>query len=164
MTTRLEEAFARAAELPDAKQKQLAQRILAEVQEMQAQASLYTQPKSLPQKVAEKVVGEYRMRTNAYDGHIESDPAIAGGKPRLAGHRITVQNIVIWHERLGMGADEISAEYDLPLAGVYAALAYYFDHREAIDRSIEQDAMFVAELRGKTPSALREKLAALSRG
>jgi len=25
---------------------------------------------------------------------------IAGGKPRIAGHRITVQNIVIWHKLL----------------------------------------------------------------
>jgi len=62
-----------------------------------------------------------------------------------------------------MSADEISAEYDLPLAGVYAALAYYFDHRADIDQAIEQDETFVTELRGRTPSALREKLAALSR-
>jgi len=164
MMTRLKDAFAKAAELPEAEQDLLARRILDEMQAMQPQEPLYAQHQTPPQRVAEEALGKYRVQIDAYGDHIESDPAIAGGKPRLAGHRITVQNIVIWHERLGMGADEISAEYDLPLAGVYAALAYYFDHREAIDRSIEQDAMFVAELRGKTPSALREKLAALSRG
>ncbi len=63
-----------------------------------------------------------------------------GGKPRVAGHRITVQDIVIWHERLGRSADEIATEYDLSLADVYAALAYYFDHREQIDRLIEESA------------------------
>ena len=90
--------------------------------------------------------------------HIEMTPGVAGGKPRIAGHRITVQNIVIWHERLGVSADEIATEYGLSLADVYAALAYYYDHREEIDRSIRGDAEFIAELRQRTPSVLREKL------
>src|SRR5947209_1673839 len=90
--------------------------------------------------------------------HIEMTPGVAGGKPRIAGHRITVQNIVIWHERLGVSADEIATEYGLSLADVYAALAYYYDHREEIDLSIRQDAEFIAELRRRTPSVLTEKL------
>ena len=90
--------------------------------------------------------------------HIEVTPGVAGGKPRIAGHRITVQNIVIWHERLGMSADEVATEYGLSLADVYAALAYYYDHREEIDRSIREDTEFIAELRRRTPSVLREKL------
>lgn len=32
--------------------------------------------------------------------YIISTPEIAGGKPRIVGHRITVQNIVIWHEQM----------------------------------------------------------------
>jgi uncharacterized protein (DUF433 family) len=48
---------------------------------------------------------------------------VAGGKPRIAGYRITVQDIVIWHERLNVSADEFASEYGLPLADVYAALA-----------------------------------------
>lgn len=90
--------------------------------------------------------------------HIEMTPGVAGGKPRIAGHRITVQNIVIWHERLGVSADEIATEYGFSLADVYAALAYYYDHREGIDRSIREDEEFIAELRRRTPSVLREKL------
>jgi uncharacterized protein (DUF433 family) len=90
--------------------------------------------------------------------HIEVTPGVAGGKPRIAGHRITVQNIAIWHERLGLSADEIATEYELSLADVYAALAYYHDHREEIDRSIRDDEDFIAELRRRTPSILREKL------
>lgn len=54
--------------------------------------------------------------------HIDISPGVAGGKPRITGHRITVQNIVIWHERMGISADEIAATYDLTLADVYAAL------------------------------------------
>jgi uncharacterized protein (DUF433 family) len=86
--------------------------------------------------------------------HIEITPGIAGGKPRIAGHRITVQNIAIWHERLGRSADEIATEYGLSLADVYAALAYYFDYREEIDASIHADEDFVAELRRMIPSKL----------
>ncbi|MER3404412.1 MAG: hypothetical protein C4289_03945 [Chloroflexota bacterium] len=78
--------------------------------------------------------------------------------PRIAGHRITVQDIVVWHERLGLSADEIASEYGLSLADVYAALAYYYDHREEIDQAIRADEALVAELRRKTPSKVRAKL------
>lgn len=90
--------------------------------------------------------------------HIERTPGIAGGKPRIAGHRITVQNIAVWHERLGLSADTIATEYELSLTDIHAALAYYYDHREEIDRSIREDEEFIAELRRKSPSILREKL------
>ncbi len=92
------------------------------------------------------------------DRHIEITPGVAGGKPRIAGHRITVQNVVIWHERMGISADEIATEYDLTLAEVYAALAYYYDHRAEIDAMIQADESFIAQLRGRTPAKLKEKL------
>lgn len=92
--------------------------------------------------------------------HIEVTPGVAGGKPRIAGRRITVQNIVVWHERMGKSADEISAEYDLALADIYAALTYYFDHRAEVDESIREGNSFAEALRQSTPSKLREKLAA----
>jgi uncharacterized protein (DUF433 family) len=95
---------------------------------------------------------------DTFASHIEVTPGVAGGKPRIAGHRITVQNIVIWHERLGLSADEIATEYALSLADVYAALAYYYDHREEIDRAIREDEEFIAELRRRTPSPLSTKL------
>ncbi len=100
------------------------------------------------------------MIANVLDRHIEITPDVVGGKPHIVGHRITVQNIVIWHERMGMSADEICAEYDLALANVYAALAYYFDHLEEIDRSIDESNAFVAALRERTPSILEQKLQA----
>lgn len=91
-------------------------------------------------------------------GHIEATPGVAGGKPRIAGHRITVQNVAIWHERLGLSADEIATEYGVSLADVYAALAYYFDHREAIDQDIQAGEEFVDRLRKRTPSKLQSRL------
>ena len=94
------------------------------------------------------------------DRHIEVTPGVPGRKPRIAGHRITVQNIVMWHERMGLSVDEIGSEYDLSLSEVYAALAYYHDHRAEIDQSIRDERAFVEELRRMTPSKLPEKLRA----
>ena len=102
---------------------------------------------------------ENLQMTNTLDKHIEVTPGMTGGKPHIAGHRITVQDIVVWHERMDKGADEIAAEYDLTLADVYAALAYYFDHRAEIDQAIEESAAFIEALRQKSPSRLKQKLA-----
>jgi len=51
------------------------------------------------------------MASRTLDEHIEATPDIAGGKPRVRGHRITVQDVAIWHERLGKSPDEIASEY-----------------------------------------------------
>lgn len=88
------------------------------------------------------------------DEHIETTPGVAGGRPRIAGHRIRVQDIVIWHERLGKSPDEIATEHDLSLSDIYAALAYYHDHRDQIEEDMRADESFVADLRGRVPSRL----------
>ena len=87
------------------------------------------------------------------DRLISVDPNICHGRPHLEGHRIRVQDIAVWHERLGMSVDEISADYDLSLAQVYAALAYYFDHKDEIDRDIEIDNRNFNVFRANTPSS-----------
>ncbi len=97
------------------------------------------------------------MKTETANQHIEITPGVCGGKPRISGHRITVANIVIWHERLGRSADEIATEYDLTLSDVYAALVYYFDNRAAIDGSIAKSNALVASLRKKNVSPLAER-------
>jgi uncharacterized protein (DUF433 family) len=84
---------------------------------------------------------------NGVSNHIEITPGTCGGRPRIAGHRITVQNIAIWHERMGMSADEIATEYELSLGEVHAALAFYHDNREEIDAAIRADEALVAELK-----------------
>ena len=90
--------------------------------------------------------------------HIVSTPDICGGKPRISGHRITVQNVMIWHERVGYSVEEIASMYELTLAEVYSALAYYFDHKDEIDRSVAESEQLVEEMRSKTPSLLAQHL------
>ncbi len=94
------------------------------------------------------------MTHRTIDQHIEITPAVAGGKPRVSGHRITVQDIVVLHEKLGRSPDEIASEYGLTLADVHAALAWYFDHREEIDQSIGRGEELIRQLRSKHPSKL----------
>lgn len=98
------------------------------------------------------------MSERVLDRHIESSPQIASGKPRIVGRRLTVHNIAVWHERLGLNADEIASEYDLSLAEIYAALTYYFDHRDEIDRELREDGAFAEALRASTPPRLPKRL------
>jgi uncharacterized protein (DUF433 family) len=91
--------------------------------------------------------------------HIELLPGPGGDKPRIAGHRIRVQDVVVWHEKLGLTADEIVSAFPaLTLADVYAALTYYFDHREAIEQQIQADRDFAESFRQEQTSCLREKV------
>lgn len=98
------------------------------------------------------------MPATTLDQHIENTPEVCGGKPRLAGRRITVQHIAVEHERLGLSVDEIASEHDLELAEVYAALAYYHDHRVEIDAAARADEELVKALRQATPSKLMARL------
>lgn len=110
--------------------------------------TLATEGTALPNASSETIVLE--------TAHIVATPGVLGGKPRIAGHRISVQDVAIWHERMGLSVDEIATDHDLTLAEVYAALAYYFDHREAIDDRIRQGAMMIEELKQRFPSRLPE--------
>ena len=90
---------------------------------------------------------------------IVCSPGICGGRPRIDGHRITVEDIAIWHERMGISPDEIvSSHPSITLSDVHAALAYYYEHRQQIDADIAAGEQFVAELKAKSPSLLQEKL------
>jgi uncharacterized protein (DUF433 family) len=97
--------------------------------------------------------------------HIVATPGTCGGKPRIAGHRIRVQDIALWHERLGYSVAEIVAHYpQLTPAEVHAALAYYYDHRDAIQQDMRDAEALVATLKEHIPSKLRLKLDARDAG
>jgi len=91
--------------------------------------------------------------------HIEITPGICGGKPRIAGHRIRVLDIVIWPEQMGLSPDAIVSQHPgIALANVFAALAYYHDHLEETRQQIEQDEAFAKALQVQLSSKVREKL------
>jgi uncharacterized protein (DUF433 family) len=89
---------------------------------------------------------------------VEMTPGTCGGKPRIAGHRIRVQDIVIWQEQ-GRSADEIVADFpQLSLADVYSALAYYHDHREQIDLDIREDDEFIQRAKAAAGPGVLDRL------
>lgn len=104
------------------------------------------------------MLGLAPMETNASKeyGYIVKTDGICGGKPCIDGYRIRVQDIVTLHERWGYSPDEIlTVSYpQLTLAHVYAALAYYHDHRDQIRKDIEEDQTFVEEFKRQHPSLL----------
>jgi hypothetical protein len=66
-----------------------------------------------------------------------------------------VQDVVIWHEKLGMSPNTILREFPtITKADIYAALAYYWDHREEIEERIEAGEAFAEEMRRLAPSLL----------
>ncbi|SRR5712691_1198485 len=96
--------------------------------------------------------------------HIEINPGIRGGKPHLKGTRMAVADVILMHLRLGQSLEEIAGKYDLSLGALHAAMAYYYDHRTEIDRSIEEDIAFAEAFRRNNISPLQEKLKALGNG
>ncbi len=91
--------------------------------------------------------------------HIEIVQGERGPKARITGHRIRVQDVAIWHEKLGMSPDEIVHHYPtITLADVHAALAYYWDHRDEIEQAIRDEDVFVEEFHKGYVTPLEKKL------
>lgn len=92
---------------------------------------------------------------NVTAAHITQTPGVCGGKPCIAGRRIRVQDIYIWHEINGISVDEIANQYDLTLAQIYAALTYYFEHRDEIQSDIKESDALIESTKANYPSKLK---------
>jgi uncharacterized protein (DUF433 family) len=92
--------------------------------------------------------------------YIDSDSNKCGGKPCIAGTRIRVWDIYVAHELRGEVPEQIVASYPhITLAQVHAALAYYWDHKDEIDKQMKEADRFVEELRRAAgPGPLAQKL------
>jgi uncharacterized protein (DUF433 family) len=92
---------------------------------------------------------------------IELGPNRAGRlRAYIAGTRVRVQDIYGYAELQGKTPDEIAVALPhLSLHQIHAALAYYFQHREAILQEIREDDDFAAAVRAKlAPGPLESKL------
>lgn len=91
--------------------------------------------------------------------HIGKTPGVCGGRACIAGHRIRVADVVVWHEHRGYSPDEIVALFPgLARADVHAALAYYFDHRAEIDDDLRAAEDLARQVGRTGPSKIRERL------
>lgn len=65
-----------------------------------------------------------------------SSPDVCGGRLRIDGTRITVNQIVVLHKQ-GYNAEDIADQYrHLTLAQIYTALAHYHANREEIEADL----------------------------
>lgn len=92
--------------------------------------------------------------------HITLDKA---GIPWVAGTTLKVVEIVMAQQAHGWSPEEIYFQHpDLSMAQIHGALAYYWDHAEAIDADLaRRDASILARERQARPSALAERLRGL---
>jgi uncharacterized protein (DUF433 family) len=76
---------------------------------------------------------------------ITTNPKIRGGRPCIMGTGIRVTDIVmahIFHNRL---PGEIATAYALPISSIYAALAYYYEHKVELDSDIREQIRVARE-------------------
>lgn len=70
---------------------------------------------------------------------IVQTPGTCGGRPRIAGTRVAVRNIVTLI-KMGSTPEKIVEESNrLSLAQVHAALAYYYANQEELDAAFAQE-------------------------
>ena len=90
---------------------------------------------------------------------IVATPGTCGGKPRIDGHRIRVQDVMIWVERMGMTTEQIVEEHPgLTPAQVEAAIRYFAQHRDEIEAHLRRDEELADELE-RFPGSLLNRLA-----
>lgn len=94
---------------------------------------------------------------------IVKTPGTCGGRARIAGTRIKVEQVYSWVERQGMSPAQVVKEYPhVTMAQVHAALAYYWSHQDEIQRDIAEGEARVAQMKAEAgPSKLAQRLADL---
>jgi len=78
---------------------------------------------------------------------IATDPKIRSGRPFVVGTTITVADVAIVKIFHAQGADDIAAWFDISLPQVYAALAYYYEHKAEIDADIRERDRIAVEMK-----------------
>ena len=74
------------------------------------------------------------------------------GTIRIAGSRVSLDSVV-HHYKLGASAEQIAQKFPaLDLADVYAAIAYYLNHEEAIEEYLRQQEAKGDEVQKKIES------------
>ena len=78
----------------------------------------------------------------------------------IDGTGIRVQDVADWHEANLYTVAEMCEQFQLTEAEVYAALAYYFDHKDEIDATRQRDQEEGERLARENPSPFFARLRA----
>jgi uncharacterized protein (DUF433 family) len=107
------------------------------------------------------LIGAVLAMVATLNAYVEITPGVCGGKPRIAGRRIQVADVVVMHLRMGEPLAIVAQEYDLSLAEAHGAMAYYYDHQGEIDRLMIESEALVEKMQKGASSPLQEKLVRL---
>jgi uncharacterized protein (DUF433 family) len=89
--------------------------------------------------------------------HISVDPKVFRGRPCIRGTRIPVDFIFDMRQRDGMSPEEIAEQFPwVTLSDVHAALSYYYDHREEIQRMVDEAEARMEQWKRDNPGAWHE--------
>ena len=71
---------------------------------------------------------------------VVSDPEVRGGRPVVAGTTLRISDLAAYHTFAGLTPEQLAVQFDLDMARVHAGLAYYYQHKAAIDAEIRANA------------------------
>ncbi len=77
--------------------------------------------------------------------YIVKTPGFRRGEPHMAGRHITVAFIADVFTQDNLSIEDIARYYELTIAQVHAALAYYYDHKEEIEEIWAEERQIIAE-------------------
>ena len=71
--------------------------------------------------------------------YIVSRKGYCGGSPVITGTKFPVRSVINYVLRQGLSPEELVKEFShLTLAQIYDALSYYYDHKEEVDRELDE--------------------------
>ncbi|MCY4017949.1 MAG: DUF433 domain-containing protein [Chloroflexi bacterium] len=77
---------------------------------------------------------------------IYRNPEVRGGRPCLVGTGLRVIDIVMAMQFGNRSPEQMAEDYQVSLAKVHAALAFYYENKEEIDEDIREDIRIGLEL------------------
>ncbi len=86
---------------------------------------------------------------------IQSKPGVLGGRPCLAGSRISIHTLAERHLDGDTPAQMLEDWPHLDLSRIYAGLAYYYANKALIDAEIAAEDALYEEMAAKYPHGMR---------
>jgi len=79
---------------------------------------------------------------------ISTNPAVRAGRPCIVGTGLRVTDLMFAHLAHQRTADELASDYALPISHVYAAFAYYYEHKADLDADMREQMRIAAQFVG----------------
>jgi uncharacterized protein (DUF433 family) len=81
---------------------------------------------------------------------VSADDSDIHGEPHIEGSRVTVRDVYARVEQRGLAPERVAERYDLDIANIYEALAYYHSNPAEMQRVEERHEKAAAEARERS--------------